>query len=197
MLNQSDKIERFTEVINKTAEKQCKKIKKQTEEFKNKELSELMLQSESELKKQIEFDVGRIARNTNGQISAFQSESKKKIAAVRDEIKDSVFEKAAGQLLEFSKTEQYGSFLQKSIVSLCDEIGSNAVIYVKSADEEKAKEIAKSISNEAQVKVSDEIKIGGAYASNPEETVFAYDTFETRLQSQVEPFMASSGLIIV
>ena len=33
MLNQNDKIERFSEIINKNALAQCKKIEKQTEKF--------------------------------------------------------------------------------------------------------------------------------------------------------------------
>ena len=197
MLNQSDKIERFTEVINKTAEKQCKKIKKQTEAFKEKELKELEIESEKELKARIDFETGRIATETNKQISFMQNESKKKIAKVRDDITKSVFERVRAQLVSFSQTKQYCAFLEKCIADLCAQIGEEPVIYVKKEDEEKAKEFAKANSTAFEVRLTDKILLGGAFASNKEETVFAYDTLDIRLESRKEEFMASSGLTIV
>lgn len=197
MLNQSDKIERFTEVINKTAEKQCKKIMKQTQAFKEKEFHELEIQSENELKNRISFEISRIEAETNKKISLAQTRSKKKISAVRDEITKSVFEKAKEKLVSFTETQEYNALLEKCIKNLTEEIGENAVIYVRKEDAEKAEKIAKSISDATEVRATAEIEIGGAFASNKEESVFAYDTLESRLESQKEKFMASSGLLIV
>lgn len=196
MLNQSDKIERFTEVINKTAEKQCKKIMKQTESFKEKEFHELEIESENELKNRISFEVSRIATETNKKISLLQTESKKKVSQVRDEITKSVFEKAKERLVTFTETQEYDALLDICIKNLIEEVGENAVIYVRKEDTEKAEKIAKSISAECEVKVTQEIEIGGAFASNKEESVFVYDTLESRLESQKEKFMASSGLFM-
>lgn len=197
MLNQSDKIERFTEVINKTAEKQCKKIKKQTEAFKEKELKELEFESENELKSRIDFEIGRIATETNKRISLLQSESKKEIAKVRDEITKNVFEKVRESLADFVKTEQYKVLLEKSFAGLCEETGNGTILYVRKEDEETANEYAKTNPAVSAVSVTDEISIGGAFASNKEKTVFAYDTLESRLEGLREAFMASSGLTIV
>ncbi len=197
MLNQSDKIERFTEVINKTAEKQCKKIIKQTEAFKEKEFHELEIESENELKNRIGFEVSRIETETNRKISILQSESKKKISAFRDEIAKSVFQKAKEKLASFTKTQEYDALIEKCIKNVIAEIGEDAIVYVRKEDEQKAQKIAKSISDSFEVRVTKEIEIGGAFASNPEESVFAYDTLESRLDSQKEKFMASSGLTIM
>ena len=49
MLNQNDKIERFSEIINKNALSQCKKIEKQTEKFRKEQLKDLESKAKAEL----------------------------------------------------------------------------------------------------------------------------------------------------
>ncbi|MGN0468992.1 MAG: V-type ATP synthase subunit E [Acutalibacteraceae bacterium] len=197
MLNQNDKIERFAEVINKNAEKQCKKIEKQAAQFRKKELADLEKQCENELNNRLLFEKGRISNETNKKISALEGESKKQISLKREEIMNSVFSSAEKKLCEFTESDAYYPVLEKSIKNLCDEIEENVIIFVRQKDVALAQKAASLLSCVLSVNVSDDIRIGGAYACNEEQTVFVYDTFDARLENQKEVFMSESGLAAV
>lgn len=194
MLNQNDKIERFAEVINKNAEKQCAKIEKQAAQFLKKELSELETQSKKEFETRLAFEKSRIKNETNKSISALESQSKKKIANKRDEIMNSVFSKAKSRLVALTKSDKYYDILHSSIEKLCKEIEKDVTIYVSADDLELAKKAAVDFSCINEVLPSDEIEIGGAFASNADKSVFVYDTLDARLESRKEVFMSTSGL---
>ncbi|MGN1417941.1 MAG: V-type ATP synthase subunit E [Acutalibacteraceae bacterium] len=197
MLNQNDKIERFAEVINKNAEKQCKKIEKQAEDFRKKELADLEKQCENELNNRLLFEKSRIANETNKKISALEGESKKQISLKREEILKSVFSSAKKQLCEFTESDAYYPVLENSIRKLCDEIEKNVIIFVREKDVELAKKTASLLGCVLSVNAADDIKIGGAYACNEEQTIFVYDTLDARLENQKEVFMRESGLAAV
>lgn len=196
MLNQNDKIERFAEVIDKSAQKQCKKTTKKAEAYRSKELESLTTQSEKELKARLDFETHRLASETNRQISLLHAESTKKAFETRNSITDKVFAKAKEKLEEYTKGSAYEVLLQESIKALCNQIDGKVVVYVRKEDEEKAKQIVSNNGLCADVKSSTEVKIGGAYASDEDENVFVYDTLEMRLEGQREIFMTTSGLAI-
>lgn len=196
MLNQNDKIERFAEVIDKSAQKQCKKTTKKAEAYRSKELESLTTQSEKELKARLDFETHRLASETNRQISLLHAESTKKAFETRSSITDKVFAKAKEKLEEYAKSDAYAVLLEKSIISLCESIDGKVVVYVRKEDEETAKQIVSNNGLCADVKSSTKVEIGGAYASDEDENVFVYDTLEMRLESQREVFMTTSGLAI-
>lgn len=196
MLNQNDKLERFAEIINKNALAQCKKIEKQTEKFRKEQLKELEGKAKAELESRLEYEAQRIRTQTGSKISSLVSESKKSLAQKREEITERVFEQVREQLVAFSKTEEYKAFLKRVVEALLLEIGENAVVYVREEDLAFCESELSKAGSSVRFEKSGEIKLGGASASNPERTVFAVDTLESRLASQREVFMAQSALSI-
>ncbi len=196
MLNQNDKIERFSEIINKNALAQCKKIEKQTEKFRKEQLQELENKSKAELQNRLGYEAQRIKTQTGSKISALNAESKKHLAGKREEITSAVFEKVKEKLASFTKTAEYEAFLQKSVSALAEEIGKNAIIYVRESDLPLCKEKLFGINGVKAFEKSDKIKLGGAVASNEAKTVFAVDTLESRVASQRELFLTQSSLSI-
>lgn len=194
MLNQNDRIARFTEEINKTASNVCKKMNKQVSSFKKKELSEIKKEAKADLENRLKFEKDRNSSETNKTISLFEAESKMKIAAKRDEITVDVFSKAKEKLLQFTETAQYAVFLRKSIEQIRAEIGNGCVLYVRNEDKEAAEHIASEISEISEIRTSDKIKLGGAFAESANGAVMADDTLDTRLMSKKEWFMSVSGL---
>ncbi len=196
MLNQNDKIERFAEIINKNALAQCKKIEKQTEKFRKEQLRELENSAKAELESRLEYERQRIATQKGSRISALNAQSKKNLANRREQITDAVFEKVRLQLEAFSASEEYESFLRRSVVALVCELGDGAVIYVKEKDLPLCREKLFDIEGVASFEASERVVLGGAMASNAEKTVFAVDTLESRMAAQRDLFLSQSSLSI-
>lgn len=194
MLNQNDKIERFSEIINKNALAQCKKIEKQTEKFRKDQLKELESKAKAELEGRLEYEAQRITTQKGSRISALASESKRNLAAKREEITAGVFKKVEKELLKFTESADYPNFLKKSIDALVEEVGENAVIYVRRADLELCRGF--SADGVLRFEESARIKLGGAAASNEAGTVFAVDTLESRLEEQKDIFKEKADLSI-
>lgn len=196
MLNQNDKIERFSEIINKNALSQCRKIEKQTEKFRKEQLNILESKAKAELESRLEYEAQRITTQKGSKISSLNSQSKKNLAKKREEITAAVFEKVNEKLAVFAKSGEYASFLKKSITALAKEIGDGAVVYVKESDLPLCREKLADIKGVAAFEKGKDIKLGGAYASNAEKTVFAVDTLESRVAAQRELFKERSALSI-
>lgn len=196
MLNQNDKIERFSEIINKNALAQCKKIEKQTEKFRKEQLAALEKKAKAELQSRLDYEAQRINTQTGSRISALNAQSKKNLAQKREEITSAVFEKVKEKLASFAKTAQYEAFLEKSVSALAEEIGENAIIYVRESDLALCKEKFLGIKGVKAFEKSNKIKLGGAAASNEAKTVFAVDTLESRVAFQRELFLTQSLLSI-
>ena len=194
MLNQNDKIERFSEIINKNALAQCKKIEKQTEKFRKEQLKELETKAKAELEGRLEYEAQRITTQKGSKISSLISESRKHLAAKREEITVCVFKKVEERLSAFAESDAYPQFLKKSIEALVEEVGEGAVVYVRKSDLEKCR--ALSVSGVGRFEESSKIKLGGAAASNSAGTVFAVDTLESRLEEQKEAFKQKADLAI-
>lgn len=196
MLNQNDKIERFSEIINKNALAQCKKIEKQTEKFRKEQLKDLESKAQAELQSRLDYEAQRITTQKGSRISSLNAESKKNLAKKREEITAAVFEKVRERLSQFTKTADYEAFLRKSIVSLVEEIGDGAVVYVRESDLPLCKEKLSDIKGVKAFEKSEKIRLGGAAASNVEKTVFAVDSLESRIAAQRELFLTQSSLSI-
>lgn len=194
MLNQNDKIERFSEIINRNALSQCKKIEKQTEKFRKEQLRELESTAKTQLKSRIEYEAQRITTQKGSRISALISESRMRLAAKRGEITGCVFKKVEEELMKFTLSPAYSDFLKKSIAALLEEVGEGAVVYVRKADMELCRGL--SINGVSRFEESGKIRLGGAAASNEDGTVFAVDTLDSRLEEQKELFKERADLSI-
>lgn len=194
MLNQNDKIERFSEIINRNALAQCKKIEKQTEKFRKEQLKDLESKAKAELESRLEYEAQRITTQKGSRISTLVSESKKHLAEKREEITTGVFKKVEEQLEKFTESSAYPEFLKNSIKALVEEVGEGACIYARKADLELCRGLG--VSGVAEIKESSKIKLGGVAASNAAGTVFAVDTLESRLEEQKEAFKQKADLSI-
>ena len=194
MINQYYKLERFAEVINKKAMAQCKKIDKQTAKLRKKQLAEIETEIIGETDKKLSYETERLRNQTNREISALRQESIRKLHTYRDEITESVFKKAEERLVEFTKSENYDTYLYECIKQLVGAVDGKLTLFVRACDIEKAKEFVSQLSPESEVQASENIRIGGACAFNADETVFADNTLEESLEKQREVFMTESGL---
>lgn len=194
LLNQDDKFERFAAVINKNARAQCKKIEKQTADFKKKQLKEIEDAAKKELDAKFKFESGRIAAQINAAISGLQNDSKRLAAQKREEIRQKVFLKAKEKLTQFTETAQYESFIENSLKNLVNSIDGDIIIKARKKDIDLVSRFAKKYPAVVSVAQSDKIEIGGITAMKKDETVFIDDTLGSRLDAQKDFFRAQSGL---
>ena len=196
MLNQNDKIELFSQEINKNADKIVKKLEKQTERFRKQQLDSFEADARAQLDHRIAYESHRLETEMNREISALRAERKRAVLDHRAAIVDSVFEEAKARLVSFRDTPAYDALLEKVMRDLSSRFSGEVVFFVAPADESAAAKIAQSISNCAGVKTDDSITLGLAKAADPDFRVVVDDTMECRLAQYRETFLEESNLQI-
>ncbi|MBR3094765.1 MAG: V-type ATP synthase subunit E [Clostridia bacterium] len=198
MLNQNDKLERFAAQINRTAEKSIQKIEKQTEKLSSTALSTFREEAQQELNAQKTYADTRLERESNHALAQKAAELKKKAADHREALVSRVYAEAEAQLCAFVRTPAYRALLQDCIVALSRAFPQGGVrVFVRAEDEAAAKEICGAIDGVSEVCVSNEIKLGLAFAENTDGTVHVEDTFESRLAADRARFLATCKLSIL
>ena len=115
MLNQNDKLERFSAQINRTAEKTVQKIQKQTEKISNTQLETFRAEAQEELEERMTYAEGRLQREANGAVARQGAKRKQQAAQHREEIVADVFDRAKAQLSAFANTQDYQAFALKML----------------------------------------------------------------------------------
>ena len=193
-MNQNDRLARFAEEINKNAEAQCKKIRSKTERATNQQIAEYEASSKAEFESRVDYEIKRLQMETNREIAAYRFELRQAALAHRQAIMDRVFARAKDRLLAFCEGEAYAALLRDCIEKLCGAIGEQAVIRVCPRDLALAEKLCKDLPGVLRVETDETIEIGLAAACNENETILLSDSFDSRLESQKQEFMAFSGL---
>ncbi|MFI3141318.1 MAG: V-type ATP synthase subunit E [Clostridia bacterium] len=196
MLNQNDKFERFAEVINKNAEKQCKEIKAQMEQIQEEEIQKLQSRIDKEFDSKLSYELSKMKAQSNHDFSEKSSVTRKYLIEYRDQITAKVFEKAEAKLTAFAAGEMYEKFLITSLTRLSDGLCENFTAYVRESDVKLMKKLTKDFKFVIAVKASDEVKIGGIIAKNESETVVVNDSLFDRMMDQKDWFMTTANLEI-
>ena len=196
MLEQTDKLERFAEVINKTALKQCKSAEKQAADFRTRELKRIKKELKEETERKKSFVLAGLSRDTNREIALYESDMKHALSEKREELTDKVFEEARSRLEEYVLTDRYLSLLEDVIAALLERTGGAGTLCVTARDSEKAAAIAKKLGADVKLDVLDDGEIGGAAALDVSGAVYVSDTLAQRLDSERKRFMSYSGLSI-
>ena len=196
MLNQNDKIELFAQEINKNADKIVKKIERQTEKFREQQLSAFEAQARADYESRVAYEAQRIKTEMNREIGALRADEKRAAAQYRNQIVDDVFAAATEKLRAFTLTDAYHATLENSIRRLADSMEGNVTIFVRDCDLDAAKAICADLPCVTAVLADSEISLGLAKAANEARTVFADDTLEQRLVQYRETFLEHSGLLL-
>lgn len=192
------KTDNFLQAIEKYAEEQRGKLKTEAEEFQERELNSAEEEGIKEAYDHVQKEMADINTEISGQISRAESESRKRIFEKRREIEDEVFEKAKNKLIEFTKTEQYGSMLVKSAINISRVLKSEDVIlYVRECDLKYKKKLKDFFSGSCEIMASDSIKIGGITGLSQSMGLIADETLDTKLEYQRDWFHEHSGLTVV
>ncbi|WP_028042066.1 V-type ATP synthase subunit E [Candidatus Stoquefichus massiliensis] len=138
-----------------------------------------------------------MSSNASAEISESHIERTKKLIEKRDEYVKTIFDKAREELLAFTGSKDYTSFMEDKLKKVASDFeGSNAVMYVAAKDLSMEKALVKAFGHEIKVEASDDITIGGFIIEDKESSLVVDETLDFALNNQKEWFNKNSGLII-
>lgn len=197
MPNTVSKTDNFLKAIEKYAEEQRTKIESEAEDFKEKELNKAEEEGLKEAYVLIQRKMSDIRTKISSNLSKAESASRKEIFIKRNEIADAVFKKAQEKLSAFTKTDKYPAMMKKSAKEISEKLtADDVVLLVKESDMKLEKDLKASFGRNCDVKVSDEIIVGGIMGVSRKTGLLADDTLDTKLSEQHEWFYENSGLCI-
>lgn len=184
-------------MINKYAKKQKSKVLD--------EIREQELISQKKIENQILEDTKLIIKKAiidlenevAVEISHKELEERKKLSQRRKEIMKDVFKESRIKLQEFSCSDKYEIFLERSCKSVAQVINTpDLEILVKSQDI-KYENLIKKIFNNCELKITDKIKLGGIIAQSKSKKIIVDDSLDSRLKSQRSWADENFGVLLV
>jgi len=141
-------------------------------------------------------EVDEMTSNASTEISESHIERTKKLIEKRDGYVKIIFEKAREELVAFTKTKDYVSFMTQKIQKVADNFDENSVMFIAKQDFAMKDEWVKAFGKKIKVEVSEDITIGGFIMENKESHLVVDETLDFALDNQKEWFNKNSGLII-
>ena len=185
--------EEIERLANLEEEKILDEAKRLEEEAYNQIKAEAKKDAEALLAKELV----EISSNASVEASSSQEEKTKKLVEKRDEYVKTIFAKAREELVAFTQSKEYASFMEEKIKKVAaDFVGTNSIMFVASKDLSMEKALVKAFGSDIKVEASEDITIGGFIIENKESSLVVDETLDFALANQKEWFNKNSGLII-
>lgn len=198
MASNMEKLSGFYSAINHYADAQREQILKDIEAYKIKSLREAESTAKIEADRLIKKEVAAASSSIVRDMSHKEIDARRVLLEKRQKIANEVFEKAAQELVEYTKKMDYANVLRKNasaMIKVLTEPGT--VIYIKDGDV-KAKEVAAAVfGDKATVQVDKRIKIGGFRGENATMRLVVDATLDAMLEEQRSWFEENSGMAVV
>ena len=182
MASNDEKLSKFSTAINHYAQEQREKIEQEIAEYKQAQLEEA--------ERQVLHEAYQLIQ---GEMNA-----RKQLLEKRRQIEEEVFDKAKNRLIDYTKSAQYPSLLQKYTRGLSELFPeSGTVLCVKKDDLQYEDLLRQAFAKDCTVQADQDILIGGVRAFHAEKGIMADETLDTMLESQQEWFEETSGMSVV
>lgn len=191
----SEKIEMFEKTIMDDATAQCEKILAEYTEKKRRLVAENKRKADREASEKIKLAERRNAEYESEKISEIEAMGKKELLNERMEIINKVFSAVLEKIENFKKTDEYPTFLKKTIMCGIADVGEGADrIYIDGTDL-KYKEI---LEKEFGISVlaDGENIIGGAKVANSVKGIMCDNSFRDKIAEEKTKFLEISGLAL-
>ena len=184
-----DEIERQAHSEEKAILEEVKALEKEAYESMKAEAKK-----DADLKLKQEED--EMTSNAATEISESHIERTKKLIHKRDEYVRDIFEKAKEELMVFSQSDAYLSFLKAKLKKVNEDFDGDSIMYISSKDQSLSQELVNSFGKNIEVKIDENIVIGGFILENKKSHLVVDETLDFALKNQKEWFNKNSGLII-
>lgn len=191
------KLDKFSSAVLKDAEEQRSKILKEIEEYRKSQMEKAEEEILHDAYVMIQNEIASIRNSHSRKISLTELEGRRNLLLLREQLTNKVFDEAASRITDFSKTEEYKSYISGLVKKCCESIpDGNIVIEVKKDDLELSDILVKASGRDATVKENANIVLGGVVVINPLKGVVVDETLDLKLKNQKDWFASESGLSI-
>ncbi|HEX2986015.1 MAG TPA: V-type ATP synthase subunit E family protein [Caproiciproducens sp.] len=198
MASNDEKVNKFYLAINHYAEEQRKKIEQEIAEFKHKELEEAEVDALTEAYRLIQKEMTEMRNGIAREMAQREMNGRRELLEKRQQITETVFERARQQLVEFTKKAEYVDLLKKFASQLPNQFRrAGTVIGIRKDDEQYKDQIKNAFGNDCTFKIDTGILIGGFRAYNYEVGMVADQTLDSLLEDQRQWFEEQSGMAVV
>ena len=197
-MGKNNKTDNFLKAINKYSKLERQQIQNDIETVRDEELKKAEANGKKMAREYITKEYSAVKTAVTGQYAVKNLEAQGKVYQKREEITNSVFEKAFKKLKDFTSTPRYKDLLIKSAKEIADIFKENScVIFISENDNKFAQDIKAQFSGEVTVENDVAIKIGGIKGFCKDLKIVADNTLDSKLNSQKDWFTENSGLKVM
>ncbi|MEG0276887.1 MAG: V-type ATP synthase subunit E, partial [Coprobacillus sp.] len=139
-------------------------------------------QKDADLK--LKQDLAEMSSQASSEISESHIERTKKLIEKRDGYVKAIFDEAKNKLVEFTKSKDYASYMKEKVEEVAKSFNEdNSVLYLTENDLSLGKELAKAFGKDIEVKVSEDIIIGGFIIENKASSLVVNETLDSALNN--------------
>lgn len=187
----------FLNAIDKYGQSQREEINKELEDYKENEFSTAIREGQrnkdSLISKNLQSSKSRIIT----EYAFKEQELRKSIFLRRQEIVNEIKTEVKNKLISFHSSQDYISYLKNSLNEIVKLFDDNTVTIYLSAQDNDKKDIFNKILANVEFIEDKKITIGGFKAYSKELKILVDETFDTKLDDEINKFIASSKLKVV
>ena len=188
--------EYFKSEIEKVSQSEIKKIQKEIENIKNKNIKELEETAGNNADIIVSQEVKSMDSEHATALSRMADDNQRKLMRKRQDLIDNLFMEIKEKLIRFTETDDYKEKLKNKIAILGGQHHSDGILRLSGKDMSLADDLIKSFSGHIIVKPDESIKIGGFILEFHQDRIIIDETYDARLKEEREMFYANSELII-
>lgn len=188
--------EYFIGEIERVSQNEIKKIQKEIENIKNKNLKELEETARHNAEIIVNHEVKSMDSEHAISLSRLKDDNQRKLMKKRQELTENLFMEISEKLVAYTETDDYHEKMKEKISHLSSRYHSDGILRLATKDMTLAEELSKMFSGEVLVKPDESIKIGGFILEFHQERIIINETYDARLKEEREKFYANPELII-
>ncbi|MGN1182217.1 MAG: V-type ATP synthase subunit E [Faecalibacillus sp.] len=183
--------------IEKIASQEEKEILDEAAALEKEAYSQMETEAKKDAKHQLEKELAAISSNASIEAATNLEKRTKKLVEKRETLMKDIFTKAKEQLNAFVKSKDYKDYLLNHIERIGKEYQmTGCILHLKEDDMIYKNDLIKAYGFEIDVKVDQQIQLGGFIIDNPDTHVIVDETLDTALENQKDWFYKTSGLMI-
>lgn len=195
-----DKLPLFLEAIRQAAEESCRAKEQETAAYTHTRMQEAEKEMHDRHEVLYQRAIGQVKQQTDVELSAYRSASRRRLAGLRDAYEQKVFEDAARAVAAFTATPEYGTLLERSAARLGALLPAgvtDAVVYLRPADEAFAARVQAAFGCPCRVESDESNTLGGLRMESTAASLRADDTLAARLEQEKPRFREQAGLAVL
>ena len=195
-----DKLPLFLEAIRQAAEESCRKTEEETAAYTHTRMQEAEKEMHDRHEVLYQRAIGQVKQQTDVELSAYRSASRRRLVGLRDAYEQKVFEDAARAVAAFAATPEYGMLLERSAAQLGALLPAgvtDAVVYLRPADAAFADRVQAAFGRPCRMESDEANTLGGLRMESAAASLRADDTLAARLEREKPRFREQAGLAVL